>query len=285
MAGAAWGTVIGTAIELAIPLVVFLGPKYAREFSTRSQWRISKRHIADIFRIGWPGSLMFTSEMMCWTYLMIALIPKAAEAAGQNPVLANSAGWIGLRYMHLSFMPTVGLSIAVTAIVGKCMGMNRPDLAASRTWLALRIGIIYMGICGVVFFVFREQLVSVFISSDTPDLDTTEIIRFGSYVLIAASIFQLFDAIAIILTGALRGAGDTVWPGIVMLVLSWGFIVGGGNLLIAFAPNLGAASPWIGAASFLITLGLAMLARFCSGKWRTMRLIKDEEPDIATPVQ
>jgi len=287
VAGAAWGTVIGTAIELAIPLVIFLGPKYAMEFGTRSAWRVSKEHISDIFRIGWPGALMFASEMACWTYLMVALIPKAATAAGQDPILANSAGWIGLRYMHLSFMPTVGLSIAVTAIVGKCMGMNRPDLAASRTWLAFRIGIIYMGICGVGFFLFKEQLVEVFISKDTPLEDRVEIVRLGSYVLIAAAIFQLFDAVAIILTAALRGAGDTVWPGVIMLFLSWGFIVGGGNLLIAVAPNLGAASPWIGTAAFLIALGISMLARFCSGKWRNMRLVKDapDQPVIPDPVQ
>jgi MATE family multidrug resistance protein len=276
VAGAALGTVIGTAFELSIPLVIFLSARYAREFGTRSAWRVSKKHLADIVRIGWPGALMFANEMICWTLLMVALIPRAAEAAGESPTLANTAGWIGLKYMHLSFMPTVGLSIAVTAIVGKCMGMGRPDLAASRTWLAFRLGLIYMGICGVIFFAFREPLVDVFISDETSPEDRSEIIRFGSYVLIAAAIFQIFDAVAIILSGALRGAGDTVWPGVATLVLSWTCLAGIGFLLIEVAPGLGSASPWIGAAVFLIALGIAMLVRFCSGKWRTMRLVRDE---------
>jgi MATE family multidrug resistance protein len=276
VAGAAIGTVIGTAFEFTIPLAIFLGPRYAREFGTRAAWRLSARHIRDIFRIGWPGALMFANEMACWTYLMVALIPRAAAAAGQNPVLANTAGWIGLRYMHLSFMPTVGLSIAITAIVGKCMGMNRPDLAASRTWLAFRLGIAYMGACGVLFFLFRGPLVDLFISGETAEADRAQIIALGSQVLIAAAIFQLFDAVAIILSGALRGAGDTVWPGVATLVLSWTCIVGVGHLLIETAPRLGAASPWIGAAAFLIALGLAMLARFVGGKWRSMRLVDDE---------
>ena len=279
VSGAALGTVIGTALELAIPLVIFLGPRYAREFGTRAAWRVSKKHVLDIVRIGWPGALMFANEMVCWTLLMVVLIPRAAEAAGENPVLANTAGWIGLRYMHLSFMPTVGLSIAVTAIVGKCMGMGRPDLAASRTWLAFRLGLLYMGVCGVVFFTFRSHLVGVFVSDETPPADAAEIIRFGSYVLIAAAIFQLFDAVAIIMSGALRGAGDTVWPGVATLVLSWTFLAGLGFLLLEVAPGLGAAGPWIGAAVFLVSLGLAMLVRFCSGTWRTMRLVRDDETD------
>lgn len=274
----ALGTVIGTAFELCIPLVIFLSARYAREFGTRSAWRVSKKHLADIVRIGWPGALMFANEMICWTLLMVALIPRAAEAAGESPTLANTAGWIGLKYMHLSFMPTVGLSIAVTAIVGKCMGMGRPDLAASRTWLAFRLGLIYMGICGVIFFAFREPLVDVFISDETSPEDRSEIIRFGSYVLIAAAIFQIFDAVAIILSGALRGAGDTVWPGVATLVLSWTCLAGIGFLLIEVAPGLGSASPWIGAAVFLIALGIAMLVRFYSGKWRTMRLVPDADP-------
>lgn len=285
--GAALGTVIGTAFELAIPLLVFIGPRFAKEFGTRAAWRPSARHFKDIARLGWPGGLMFANEMACWTYLMIILIPKAAAAAGQDPVLANTAGWIGLRYMHLSFMPTMGLSIAVTAIVGKCIGMNRPNLAASRAWLACRIGVAYMLGCGVCFVLFRESLAGVFINNDTPPDEAERIIRFASSILIAAAFFQLFDAIAIILSGALRGAGDTVYPGIVTLTLSWTCIVGIGHLLIVVAPGLGAVGPWIGTGAYLTALGIAMLLRFVGGKWRTMRLVEHQpaspEPETREP--
>jgi hypothetical protein len=259
VAGAAIGTVIGAAVEFAIPMAIFLSPKYAREFGTRAAWRpqraAHRRHLphrlARRAHVRQRDGVLDLSDGR--------LIPRAAEAAGQDPVLANTAGWIGLRYMHLSFMPTVGLSIAITAIVGKCMGMNRPDLAASRTWLAFRLGLAYMGACGVVFFLFRGPLVDLFVSGETAEADRALIIALGLAGLIAAAIFQLFDAIAIMLSGALRGAGDTVWPGVATLVLSWTCIVGVGHLLIETAPRLGAASPWIGAAAFLIALGLAML--------------------------
>ena len=50
-------------------------------------------------------------------------------------------------------------------------------------------------------------------------------------------------------------------------------IVGGGLLLVRFAPGLESLGPWIAASSYIIALALAMLARWLSGKWRTMDLL------------
>ncbi|MEO1512502.1 MAG: MATE family efflux transporter, partial [Planctomycetota bacterium] len=114
--GAAWGTLAGGVVELAIPAALFLGGKYAREFGSRERWRPSGRRSLELFRLGWPAGLMFLNELFCWSYLMVVLLPAAGEAAGEDPVVHNTAGWIALRYMHVSFMPAVGLSIAMTAV-------------------------------------------------------------------------------------------------------------------------------------------------------------------------
>jgi MATE family multidrug resistance protein len=275
VAGAAIGTVIGAFIEFVIPMAVFLGPKFNAKYGTRAPWRYSGRHVKDIVRIGWPGAFMFFNEMLCWAYLMSVLIPKAGEAAGDDPVLHNTAGWIGLRYMHLSFMPAVGLSIATTAIVGKCMGMKRPDLAASRAWLCMKVALAYMGVCALAFFIFREPMIRLFIDEGTPPETVEELVRIGAVVMVAAAVFQVFDAMAIVMSGALRGAGDTVWPGVATIVLSWTCIVGLGHLLLEVAPGMGSAGPWTGAAAFIILLGTVLTVRFLSGKWKSIKLIDE----------
>lgn len=283
--GAALGTVIGSAVELAIPLTIFLSSGFNRRYKTRSAWRPRMAPFKDIMRIGWPAGAMFANEMFCWWYLMSVLIAaggKAAVAASGDATQAaldeaglinNTVGWIALRYMHLSFMPAVGLSIAVTAIVGRCMGMGRPDLAAKRAWLGLGIAMAYMGACALLFVIFRGPMIRYFIQEDASPEVVEQMIHIGGWVMIGAAVFQVFDAIAITVTGALRGAGDTVWPGVATIVLSWVCIIGLGNLLIWAAPQLGSLGPWIGASAFIVLLGIAVLWRFIGGKWKTIELI------------
>lgn len=275
--GAALGTVIGSSIELLLPLAVFLSPAMARRFGTRDAWRPAVEPIADIWRIGWPGAAMFANEMFCWTFLTVFLLAFAARAAGEDPTVHTAAGWIALRYMHVSFMPAVGLSIAVTALVGKCMGMARPELAERRAWLGLGITLAYMGLCAAAFVIWRREAIELFAPRDLGPEQLRRLIDVGAAVMIAAAVFQLFDATAIVTSAALRGAGDTVWPGVVTIVLSWACIVGLGTLMVVVAPGLGSIGPWIGAAAFIISLGTLLLLRFVRGGWREMRLVRHDD--------
>jgi len=186
--------------------------------------------------------------------------------------------------MHISFMPAVGLSIAVTAIVGRCMGMARPDLAARRAGLGLIIAVAYMGACALAFILFRNPMIEFFTDPGLPPESRARLLEIGGTIMIAAAIFQLFDAIAIIMSGALRGAGDTVWPGVATVILSWVCIMLGGRLIIELAPGLGSLGPWLGGAAYIILLGIALLARFLGGKWRHIGLIAGPEPETLAPL-
>ncbi len=270
LAGAALGTVIGTAVEFAIPFAVFLGPALHARCATRSAWRLQRTPLRDIFKTGWPAGLMFGNEVVCWWILLAIIIGGISPAD-------NAAGWIGLRYMQLSFMPAIGLSIAITAVVGRAMGAGRPDLAVRRAWLGLSVGMAYMGLCAAAFFLFRGPLVEFFIDRGTtsPEM-AAEILEIGAKVMIAAAIFQVFDAIGICLAGALRGAGDTVWPGVATAGLSWTVLIGGGYAMVALFPELRSIGPWIASAAYIILFAVFMLLRFLLGPWKRIELVDRE---------
>lgn len=269
VAGAALGTVVGSAIEAGILIAVMLSPTFDRAFRTRSSWRFNWPAVRDILRLGWPGGLQLGNELICWWVFMSGLIAHFGVAH-------NAAGWITLRYMHVSFMPAVGLSMAVTAVVGKKMGQGLPDVAAARAWLGVRMAMIYMGTCALAFVIFREQLAGVFVARVAGDADPQDVLRVASMTLILAAGFQVFDALAIVIIAALRGAGDTVWPGVATAIASWVFVVGGGWLAVRFWPGAGSLGPWASAAMYIITLSLTLLARFRGGRWRTMSVVGHE---------
>ncbi|MBL8760837.1 MAG: MATE family efflux transporter [Phycisphaerae bacterium] len=267
IAGSAWGTVIASGVELLIPLAVFLGPKMNAAYHTRRAWRWSLSHVKDIGRVGWPAGLMFGNEMICWAFFMVYLVSHFGPEHA-------SAGWIAHQYMSLSFMPAVGISVACQAIVGKQIGAGRPDLAEARAWLATKLAIVYMGVCGVLFVVFRASLVRLFIEDGTAAPRADELVRLGSMMLIATAAFQLFDATAMVMSGALRGAGDTVFAGVATVIASWTIIVGGGFFTIRVFPGLESLGPWIAAAVYIFALCVLLLGRFLTGKWKSMRLVE-----------
>ncbi|MEM7227497.1 MAG: MATE family efflux transporter [Planctomycetota bacterium] len=272
--GAAIGTVVGTIVEALIPGLVFFFPLH-REFNTRHYWRPSWQPVRDLLRIGWPAAVQYGNEIVCWAIFMTVLVGRFGEAH-------MTAGWATLRFMHLSFMPAVGFSVAATSLVGKYIGAGEPDTAVSRTRLALRMAVAYMTVCAVIMFVFRAPLIGLFVGGkDVTPEEAAVIIEIGAKLMICAAIFQTVDAFGIIYTGALRGAGDTVFPGVVTMIYSWLFIVAGGWMLVAWRPDWESVGPWIGAAVYIIMFGVTMALRFESGRWRSIKLIDDAAHDAA----
>jgi MATE family multidrug resistance protein len=134
----------------------------------------------------------------------------------------------------------------------------------------------YMITCGILMVIFRAPMVRFFLDAGTSPEAAARIIALGSMFLIACATFQAFDAVAMTLSGSLRGAGDTVVPGVVTVVLSWFVIVGLGTLLKftlpeAFRPLGG----WIGASLYIILLAIFLLSRFVGGKWKLRKVLAE----------
>ncbi len=266
LTGSAIATLIGTSVEGLIPLALFLGPKLDASLRTRRQWRPDFRLMRDILGLGWPAGLMYGSEMICWGFFMLYLV------GGQGPE-AGTAGFIAQQWMSLSFMPAVGIATAVASTVGKYMGMRRPDLAAKRAMVGLAIAMAYMGCCGILFVLFRVPMVDLFMPDDTPPAARDLVLDLGGKFLIATAAFQLFDGMAMAIGGALRGAGDTHFLGVVTVVLSWSVMVGGGLAIVAYLPQWGSVGPWVAAASYIAILAIVSMARFLTGGWRRRSVV------------
>jgi MATE family multidrug resistance protein len=175
------------------------------------------------------------------------------------------------RYMMVAFMPAVGIGSAVTALVGRYIGKGQPELAKRRAHLGFVMSAIYMVSVGVLMIVFRHELIGMFTSDP-------QIIRIGSACLVMMAIYQIFDAMYVVYNGALRGAGDTLVPAIVLAGLVWVVGVGGGYLAAKSRPDLGVVAPWAVMTVYGAILGLFLLTRFNAGRWRSIQLHPKSRP-------
>jgi MATE family multidrug resistance protein len=90
----------------------------------------------------------------------------------------------------------------------------------------------------------------------TPEED---VVRAGAALLMVAAIFQLFDGLQVVATGALRGAGNTRTPMLANLFGYWVFGLPLGALL-CFRWHLGAPGMWVGLCVALIVIGSFLVA-------------------------
>ena len=261
VAGAAWGTNAAVLVELLVMGAFIARPAMVRAFNSLD-WRLRPHLMRTLLRVGTPAGFQLICDIAAWTVFLNVIIGGFGTAA----LAANS---FAFTYMHLCFMPAIGVGHAVTALVGKYIGMGRHDLAGRRAHLGFVVCAIYMVTTGLLLALFRHPLIGVF--SDDP-----EVHRIGATLMLFVAAYQIFDAMFVVYVGALRGAGDTLVPAVIQAALVWTIVVGGGLLTKAYAPQYGVAGPWTLATVFGGILGLFLLTRFQRGGWKHIRLHGDE---------
>jgi MATE family multidrug resistance protein len=257
VAGAAWGTNVGVCVELLTLMCVALAPGIRAKFNTLdATFRLQQ--MKTLLSIGISSGVQLVADVFAWGIFSLVVM-------GQFGDKAMAANIFLFRYISVSFMPAYGLSIAVTALVGRYIGAGRPDLSQKRAHLGFAVTAIYMMTCGLFYILGRNQLMGL-ISHDP------EVLRIGAILLIFGGVYQLFDAMYILYNGALRGAGDTFVPAVATAVLCWTIAVGGGYAVAKLRPQWGPAGPWTVASVYGLILGVFMLVRFQRGKWKAINL-------------
>jgi len=263
IAGAAWGTMTAVCYRTLRLSLTMVTPAMSRQFNTRRTWRPSWRRMKDILRVGGPTGLQWLSDVTVWAVFITVLVGRLF---GTDHQIATNNAW---QYLKVSFMPTVGVGMALTALVGKSIGRGDPRRAIRETRVVAGLTLAYMGALSIVYFVWGRELVG-FLTHDNASREA--IIRIGGSVMICAAIFQIFDALGITYMSALRGAGDTFWPSFVSIVSHWVVVIGGGFLVAGCFPQYGSIGPWGAASALIVLIGVYLWWRWHSRAWMKLNI-------------
>ena len=159
-----------------------------------------------VFQVGFPvfgDRIVQNAGQIAYAKLVI-LYGTAAYAAHQ----------VGLAIEALSFMPGHGFATAASTAVGQSIGASKYNKAKIESWETNRLALFLMAGMGFVFFFFPYLLLRAFTNDP-------QVIELGTLFLKIVALIQIPLAITMVLSGSLKGAGDTPYILLVTVVGMW----------------------------------------------------------------
>ncbi|MEM6750428.1 MAG: MATE family efflux transporter [Planctomycetota bacterium] len=258
VAGAAWGTNAGAAVQLLVLMAFLLAPRFRHEFGLALGWRPQPAKLLQMLRVGGPAGAQLSADIVNFTLFLTLVVGRfgVSAVAGSN---------IAFKYFELAIVPIVGVSMAATAAVGRAIGAGDLARARATAYWAWAISLAVVGTASLAYCLLGHTLVGWL----TPDPNTA---HHAVRVLWCLAIFQLFDCTQFTFAGVLKGAGDTLWPAVVMFACSLLIMLAGGWAIATWAPHWGVVGPWAAATVAFAIVALCFALRFRSGRWESIEL-------------
>ena len=249
VAGASLGTLCSQLVVLVAAVYFAVVRSKVIGLRGSAKLKISMLTLREAARISVPMAL--EQVALCGAQVVSTRI---VAPLGTVALAANS---FGITAESLCYMPGYGMSSAATTLVGQSLGAKRKTLARQFAWVTVGMGMLTMGVMGVLMY-FSCPAVFAFL---TPDGDVRSL---GVEVLRIELLAEPLFGASIVANGALRGAGDTLFPGMMNLVSMWGV-----RLVLAFflSCSMGLKGVWIAMCAELCFRGVMFLIRLGRERW------------------
>jgi multidrug resistance protein, MATE family len=272
IAGAAYATTIAYWFQFIAFLVLFLSRANRREFGTWIGFRFDRELFGRLLWFGFPSGFQMLVDVVAFTFF-IMLVGRLGPV---ELVVANVAFNINM----LAFVPMLGAGIAVTTLVGQRLGENRPDLAARSAWSAAALSTGYMATISAVYVFAPDWLLYLHCAS----MEAGEFARLSATAAVLlrfVALYCMFDTLAVIFMGALKGAGDTRFILYVSTVLA--VSMSAATWIGLECLDFGLFGAWTIITVAIMAVGIVYTLRFMQGRWRSMRVIEAEYLGGAVP--
>ena len=263
IAGAAYATVAATALQWIV-LAVFA--RSAEGCAAAARTPPARRHemlplIGRILRYGVPSGAYTVLNLLSFT-IFVFVTGRVGDVA-----FAVSNACFSVNY--LLFAPMEGFSLGAATLVGQAQGRCDSAAAHKAAMRTLLLGVACVAAVSLLAVVFRRPILRLF-APDGAEV-SSEFLSLGSTLFLWMAAWQVFDAADIIISGALKGAGDTKFVFWWMLVVAFGVwlpVV----WLVARAGG-GMSALWSTMVIYVVVICIGSFLRWRLGTWRRIRLV------------
>ncbi|MFC1863296.1 MATE family efflux transporter [Thermodesulfobacteriota bacterium] len=263
--GAGIATITASAVIVIVLCGLFFNSSNRLEFGTWKERSLNKGMSIRLIRYGFPSGAQFFLEIFGFTFFI--------QMLGRIGNLELATSNIVLSIISLAFMPMVGFHIGTSTLVGQAIGQGQPEKGVYATTSALHMAMIYVVFIAFIVVIMPEPLLNLFQSNNENFGHSNEIVALGKNLLRFVVIYCLFDALNLVYSGAIKGAGDTKFTMWVIAVLSICTMIIPVFIAVEFF-NAGIYTVWVLASFYVCALGLIFMIRYRQGKWKKMSVME-----------
>jgi putative MATE family efflux protein len=261
VAGSAMATLCTQALAAAIGLTLMVRGRHGihlKWFNLQPDLTLMRQ----IFRLGLPASIEQSTQALGMTAMTMLV-------AGFGTISVAAYG-IGVRVMSCVLIPAFGLSIATSTLVGQNIGADQLHRAERTNLVSCSIAFISLTLAGLLTFSGAAAIARFFMPRGGPAIDQSAL-----FIRTIALTFG-FIGVQQVLTGSLRGAGDTVAPMLLAMISLWMFRF---PLAYGLSAHTALQVKGVWFAFPVSTVVSALLAGywFLWGGWRDKRLLDEIE--------
>jgi MATE family multidrug resistance protein len=262
--GAAWATVASWLVIIFIFALIIFNHRMENNHGVFSTRKFDFKLLRRLIIYGAPEGLQRFLDLAAFTFFVFIV--------GRLGELYLAINNIIFSIESLSFSPLIGLGTSISILVGQSIGAGRPDQASKAYLSGVGISTFYILIISAIFLIFPRPLLGIFLSTNYISEDSGRIIELGVILLRFVVTYTLFDGLYICSFGALSGAGDVMFPMVVMGIS--GFLALAFPVWVLFKTGVATIyTLWVVFVFYVLTLNIAGTWRYCQGRWRDKKVI------------
>lgn len=260
--GAAIATVLGSVFAVAVLLFAYFSHSNRSEFEVMRSFHFSPQIMKKLLYFGYPAGVEMFLNFLAFSVMISLFHSHGSVVATATTILFN--------WDMVSFIPLIGIEVAVTSLVGRYMGAGSPDTAHRSAISGVKTGIFYSVVILFLFVFIPETLVRVF-RPEQFSLVFEQAVPLAVKMLQLAAFYVLFEAIMVAFVGALRGAGDTHFTMIASVAAHWTFVP-----VLYITLNIlkwSVVMGWFTLVILFLLFCCVFVLRFRSGRWKAIKVL------------
>lgn len=252
IAGAAWATVLSRAIFVVVGLVLLFSRSHNTLELTKLDLKLKWQALKPILTIGMPAAIGQSMTSLGFAVLNVFILQYGIEIV--------TAFAIGNRISSLIFMPAMGISGALTTIIGQNIGAGQIKRANEAFLKSVAYASLIMGLGAFVMFFYTEQLVGIFSDNTIIVSESSDYLKM---ILITIPLFGFFNC----LTGLFQGSGHTISSMVIMMGRLWFLRIPMILIMraVGYTQSAGIWQAMIWSNVIIVMVGMVM---YLSGRWK-----------------